>query len=222
MNAVLSKFGPEILEEADSFGWTPLHLAAYLGFVSLIQEFLETKSYLAYKKNKEGMSALHLSAMNGNVSAVKKLMEECPDVGEIVDNRNRTALHIAAETGQSFVVKAFFDMRELNNLINEKDREGNTAFHLAALNGHYGIIITMSIDNRVDKAVINNYGLTAIDTIRSSTKLSSSEKVCTKVQTFPLHNTVIKTLSVEKRNTNPWFFFFFSHCCVFNWASLIQ
>ena len=52
---------PSAIVQGEDSGWTPLHIAAFMGNVKLVKLFLENgTSSLAYVKNKEGLSAFTL------------------------------------------------------------------------------------------------------------------------------------------------------------------
>ena len=174
---VLDKSGGDILEVQDDNGWMPLHYAARIGDCEVTKLFLETNSSLAYIKDKDGMSAFHIAAGNGRNPIMNVLISECPDVCELLDNRDRTALHVAVETGYITVVNNLLHLVVFNDLLNEKDVEGNTALHLAAIHGRYKILRRLSNDRRVDKMCTNKAGMTVVDIIRSSPNLGKDKKV---------------------------------------------
>ncbi|KAL5570125.1 hypothetical protein UlMin_026700 [Ulmus minor] len=173
---VLKVCGPKILERQDDRGWTPLHYAAHIGNEEVIKLFLETNHYLAYKLTKtDAMSALHISVRNGCRNGV--LMEKCPDLCEFLDNRGRTVLHVAVEMGDKDWVAALLNEKAFGDLINDKDIEGNTALHLAAIYGRYRILTRLAKDRRIDKETTNKAGMTVMDIIKSSTHLSGAKQV---------------------------------------------
>lgn len=133
---------PSAIQEADDFGWIPLHYAAYMGSVQVVELFLENNNSTAYEKD-----------------------------------RDRTALHLAVENGRRNVVKLFLQELAFRDLINEHDNEGNTAFHLAAIKGHYALLMMLADDRRVDRMAINTVGMTTIDIVQSDKRLMSYEKV---------------------------------------------
>ena len=145
---------------------------------------------LVSKEDKEGMLALHISAKEGSVKVLKILFDHEKKKGkEIypnnlnkVDRRKRTALHLAVLSGYREAVKIFLqdEIKQDNNgnknpvdkdrnmhLINVQDKDGNTPLHLAAINGHYGILMMLACHPPIDRMAMNNKGMSAADIILS-------------------------------------------------------
>ncbi|XP_062085303.1 ankyrin repeat-containing protein At5g02620-like [Humulus lupulus] len=167
---------PSSMLEADDFGWMPLHYAAHLGNVEVVELFLEINhSSITYVKDNNGMSALHIAAKEGHVNVMRSIVTKCPDTCESLDDRDRTALHVAVETSKKNAVKFFLQTLAFQDLINEQDKEGNTPLHLAAFQGHSKILEILARDPRVDKGALNKDGMTTLDIIRSSKQLRELE-----------------------------------------------
>ncbi|XP_050204373.1 ankyrin repeat-containing protein ITN1-like isoform X2 [Mercurialis annua] len=167
---------PSAIAEADKSGWIPLHYAAFMGNVEVVELLLQCDTSLAYVKNKEGMSALHISAEAGQNDVILMLIAKFPDISELLDNRGGTAVHVAAESGKSNAIKIFLSTPVLADLINHEDDDGNTPFHSAAIKGHYEVLQLLANDCRVDKGAINKGGFTVFDIIKSSTQLKQHKK----------------------------------------------
>ena len=181
MSKVLTKCGRKILEEKDDFGCIRLHYAAYIGDSKVIERFLEKNRSLAYIKDKEGMSAIDISAKEGHIRVITTVLKICPDVSELLDNNNQTALHVSVKSRGAHIVMLFLLTMAFDDLVNEQDKKGNTALHLAA---HYGcaeILMMLAHDTRVDKGAINHFGMTAADIFESNTQLSKFNKVTSKL-----------------------------------------
>ena len=170
---------PSAVLQCEDSGWTPLHIASFMGNVKLVKLFLENgTSSLAYVKNKEGLSAFHIAAKEGNVLVMKEFITACPDIYELLDNTGRTALHVAAERGQQEAVSFFLERPDLAGLINEQDEEGNTPMHLAAIRGYYKVLLLLAHRQDVDINATNKEGLTTMDKNVSSTNIEIYLKVC--------------------------------------------
>ncbi|XP_048325903.1 uncharacterized protein LOC107412785 [Ziziphus jujuba] len=174
---VLKQIQALTLEQADDFGWTPLHYAAHIGNEKLVEGFLKKDSKsLPFSRNKEGMSALHIAAKKGHNAVMKVLMKRCPEVCELLDNNGRTALHIAVESRDEMAVKFFLERAmAFQDLINLKDKKGNTALHVAATIGDFHILKSLTNDSRIDKGATNKDKETFVDIILSNKELQDTE-----------------------------------------------
>ena len=168
---------PYTIKQEDVSGWTPLHMAAHMGNKAFVKLLLENDNSCAYLKNKAGLSALHIAAKKGNVNVMKELTTVCPDIYELLNKRDQSALHVAAESGERLAVEFFLKRPEFNGLINDQDVDGNTPMHLAAINGHYGIVSQMARCRGVNANAMNSKGSTTMDIILSG-KLHFQLKVC--------------------------------------------
>ena len=174
---MLDKF-PNILIEPDIYGWLPLHYAAYLGSKELVELILNHKPSTAYEKDKNGDSALHLAAKEGRSAVLKTFARLCPDSCELLDSKDQTVLHVAVANRQAYTVRRISGLRSFRNLVNQKDIDGNTPLHVAAIVGDYVTIMLLASHGRVDKKIMNNAGFTTNDIIRLNPKFSWYEKVC--------------------------------------------
>ncbi|KAA0063588.1 protein ACCELERATED CELL DEATH 6-like [Cucumis melo var. makuwa] len=165
-----------ILVEPDNHGWLPLHYAANLGSKELVELILNHKPSMAYTKDNNGISALHLAAKEGCISVLKTFTKLCPDSCELTDLRDRTALHFAVANHQAYAVRKMLEFGSFRNLVNQRDIDGNTPLHLAAIVGDFVIVMMLAANERVDKKIMNNAGFTTNDIIRSSLKFSWYEK----------------------------------------------
>ena len=177
MKEVIEKCPYEIMKVVDDSGWTPFHIAAHLGNEKVVDLFLKYDNSLAYMKDKDGLSALHIAAKEGCLNVISKLITTCPDIIELMDKKGRTALHFAAERGQRGAVKLFLGIPGLVGLISKQDQEGNTPMHLAAIKGHHLVLILLAAQREVDINAMNKEGLTTMDIILSSTRITTFIKV---------------------------------------------
>ncbi|KAK4854984.1 hypothetical protein QYF36_002956 [Acer negundo] len=145
--------------EQDQQGWTPLHLAAHLGYIVILKMLLIKDRSAAYKADNEGKTALHVAAGLGRVGIMRELISRCPGCCELVDKRGWNVLHFASTSKKRKAVGLILRNPMLGNLVNEKDKNGNTPFlHAASLR----FIINHS---KVDMKVFNNENQNAEDKI---------------------------------------------------------
>lgn len=96
------------------FGGTPLHVAARLGIIDVVQDILAsveaTELSLLHQlfiwlnaKTTSGSTALHLAAGNGHIQVVRQLLNANVEV-DPVDSLGKTPLYLAAESGHPQIV----------------------------------------------------------------------------------------------------------------------
>ena len=167
------------IRQYDDSGWTPLHLAAHLGNAKFVQLLLTMGNSPAYLPSRDGLSALHIAAKEeGNYDVMGTLMRACPDIYELLDNRGRNVLHTAAESRCSTAIYFFGERKEFEGLVNERDEEGNTPSHLAAINGDTYMAVGLVKGGEKVLNATNKEGFTTMDNVLLTSKLHSREVVC--------------------------------------------
>ncbi|XP_060974335.1 ankyrin repeat-containing protein At5g02620-like [Cannabis sativa] len=167
---LLEKYGNDILKGKDDHGWSPLHYAAHLNEFGLVNKFLSKPSLICCVQDNENMSPLHIAAKNGSLEALQSLKNGSGlysyKMFELLDKNKRTALHVAVESKHTFLVERMLCFEESKYIINWKDKDGNTCFHLAALTKSSKMVLSFILFQRkftlLDKAAVNNKGMTAI------------------------------------------------------------
>ncbi|XP_057990393.1 ankyrin repeat-containing protein At2g01680-like [Hevea brasiliensis] len=119
----------------------------------------------AYIGDKSGKTPLHIAIFHGksHLKVAEKIMAGCPDCCDLVDNRGRNVLHFAVQSKSSEGVKTIIEKPSLANLINQKDKKGNTPVHLLATYGFEEYCLAEH--HLVDKKAINNENLAALDVV---------------------------------------------------------
>ncbi len=186
-----------LINKADQEGSTPLHCAAYFNSSTTIRSLLTFDRNAAYMKDVKGRTALHIAAHRGHEEIMKSILLICPDCSELVDNRGWNALHFAVNSSRwpEDVVQVILNRPILNNLLNEKDANGNTPLHFHSKSSQY--LEALICHDRVDKMAFNNQNLDAYDIALTNAELSD-EKV---TQFFLFH----QKKGQKKKNGNFYF-----------------
>jgi len=156
------------LEEANTMGDTPLHIAVLSGDGRQVQLLLNTdslfkrKSSLIGLKNREGQQPLHLAASRGSDASFRILLLAGADI-KALDNLGLSPLHLAVLHGENGIIKAAV---ESTVTLDARDKTGGTALHLAAFGnpGAYrlllkgGASLTAQTDDGLTPSQVAVYG----------------------------------------------------------------
>ena len=144
--------------------FTPLHLASYLGILTLAKKLVLTKpwtnemerlDYLS-EVDSDGTTALMWAANGGHEAVVQLLLENKADI-EAKDKDGCTALIVAAKHGHRAVVQLLLEKRAN---IEARTKFNDTALLLAAERGYE--IISLLLKKGADIKAMNNIGETAL------------------------------------------------------------
>ncbi|KAL5972798.1 hypothetical protein ACLOJK_039604 [Asimina triloba] len=164
---------PELIKQADDQGKTPLHYAASLGKIRIFEGLLQSDLSTAYDIDNEGRSPIHAAASSGHVSIIQHIIGNCSDCTELLDRKGKNALHVAVEEGKTEVVEYALKASNLKELLNEPDNDGNTPLHLAAINRNRPILQILLNNTEVDRSLMNNNHMTAMDICKSDSDLET-------------------------------------------------
>ena len=153
----------ELVDQIDKHGRTPLHYAASIGYLKGVQTLLGQSNFGLYQRDDEGFLPIHVASMRGYVDVIKELLQVSFDSIELLSKHGENILHVAAKYGKDNVVNFVLRKKGLENLINEKDKGGNTPLHLATRHAHPKVVNYLTWDKRVDVNLANNEGQTAFD-----------------------------------------------------------
>ncbi|XP_058743216.1 protein ACCELERATED CELL DEATH 6-like [Vicia villosa] len=169
---IIIKNKPTWIHSMDKHDRFPLHYAASIGYLEGVDLLLELCKCCTIKRDKYGYFPVHLASYGGHVEVVKKLLQYCPDPTEMLDtSHERNILHIAAKHEKYELVCYILqsEIPELHKLINQQDKNGDTALHLAARSLHPTIVYYLVNQNnkKVDLDLVNNNKETAFDIVSS-------------------------------------------------------
>ncbi|KAK9442279.1 Ankyrin repeat-containing domain protein [Metarhizium brunneum] len=153
---ILLKKSPNGVDYMNNRKYSPLHLAAARGYVNILQQLLRVKephdipegSHVTNDENgtTEGSfvitahhnrTPLQLAAENGHLAAVQELLE--PKIDDSVRNCS-IAFFLAAANGHASILERLLKHGIRNTVV---DEEGNTPLHVAAREGHVGVILML-------------------------------------------------------------------------------
>lgn len=132
---ILSKLDPGHINDLDSFGFSPLHVAVVFENYNILDVLFKTKFIKIINlnlQNHDGNTALHLACQRGYMDIIKYLLEH--DFSSIIH-------------------------------LNVQNKDGNTPLHEAYLHGFYNVCkLLMNVKNyTVDLTIQNNNGKTIHD-----------------------------------------------------------
>ncbi|XP_074984631.1 ankyrin repeat and death domain-containing protein 1B isoform X4 [Caretta caretta] len=125
------------LNKQDEKGKRAFLLAAEKGHVEMIYSLISLKLFTS-EKDKEGNTAVHLAAKNGHCEVLEVLLNQWEEINEL-NQHNSNALHIATRHGHMSLVR--FLISKNINLVPKPEQ--NSPLHLAVLNNHLLVVISL-------------------------------------------------------------------------------
>ena len=155
-----------LLNMADHFGWTPLHLAAYTGFEDGVRLLIESRAD-AKVIDDIGQMPIDLAGMEGYGSIVNTLQTS---TFTSIEERQRALLK-SAEEGNLELVEALINS-EVD--IECSDYRGRTPLLLAVWGGHYTTSVFL-LDHGANVHVEDEYGNSPLKTVETWNSRNPSE-----------------------------------------------
>ncbi|MBA0600458.1 hypothetical protein Gorai_006645, partial [Gossypium raimondii] len=168
------EFAMEIMSLKPSFarklnhqGLSPIHLAVEKGNQEMALRLIETDNDLVRVRGKNGVTPLHyICEVGTHDGLLDTFLKTCPDSIRDVTTPNCTALHIATENNRLDALQVLTrTLRKKDycwEVVNRKDKNGNTALHIAARN-YQPEMVKVLLNCRANKHATNQHGLTALD-----------------------------------------------------------
>ncbi|KAJ3514882.1 hypothetical protein NLJ89_g2105 [Agrocybe chaxingu] len=186
----------------DDDGHTPLHWACAMGRIRIVKLLLTAGADI-FKVNKAGQTALMRSVMFANNYDVRKF----PELYELlhrstlnIDNYNRTVFHhivdVAMSKGKTHAARYYMETvltrladypKELADVINFQDEDGETALTLAA-RCRSKRLVKILIDHGANPKIMNNDGKSTEDYILEDERFRSSPMPPSRVAAMSYRN----------------------------------
>ncbi|XP_044969144.1 protein ACCELERATED CELL DEATH 6-like [Hordeum vulgare subsp. vulgare] len=167
----LAQWKNELIDKADKSGATPLHLLGSRTDKFIVELLLGLDPSAGYRADNEGSLPIHIAAANGSVAIVKLLSELRPNCCWSRNNLGQTILHIAVHKKKYNVVSylcSIVSTRKFVGIFNTRDNEGNTALHLAVVQGNHSIFCRLMARREVSLSFTNNEERTPLDLAKLS------------------------------------------------------
>jgi ankyrin len=140
--------GKEGIENVTDSRLTLLHIAAYKGYFDIVKYLVENEVEVNAKAD-ANLIPLHLAAQSGHKEIVQYLLDHEASITAKTE-KGQTPFALAVQADKKEVVDLLIGLQKENkisNVIQEKDNDGNTVLHLAA----------MANDVPILKELLSNY-----------------------------------------------------------------
>ncbi|XP_055841989.1 transient receptor potential cation channel subfamily A member 1 isoform X1 [Episyrphus balteatus] len=138
---------------------SPLHFAARYGRYNTVRQLLDSEkgSFIINESDGEGLTPLHIASQQGHTRVVQLLLNR----GALLhrDHNGRNPLQLAAMSGFTQTIELLHSVH--SHLLDQVDKDGNTALHLATMeNKPHAISVLLSMGS---KLIYNYMDMSAID-----------------------------------------------------------
>lgn len=129
---VLKLGRPNFLEEMNVDGFSPLHIASATGDPEVVKELLKKGTHLCLLKGIAKKIPLHCAVSKGKTEVMSVLLLARPDSITQVTVRGETCFHLALKNNQFEAFKVLSEYGDIEDVLNSKDQQGNSIWHLLA------------------------------------------------------------------------------------------
>lgn len=155
-------------DSQDQFGCTPLHLAAFKGYLPVVSTFLAAGANVK-ARDKSAETALHKAAAGNHKEIVSALLSAGAEV-DAKDRNGGTPLHQAAGCGSTDTIPILLDAGANKNAMFNED--SITPLHLAAVGGK-DKAVALLLAAGVNATIKSRQGKTALDLAKMKGHLST-------------------------------------------------
>ncbi|KAJ1685370.1 hypothetical protein LUZ63_016760 [Rhynchospora breviuscula] len=129
-----------------------------LDVVKVLLEYDRSLGYLISSEKDNDVPLLISAAYRGNVEAAQEILNYCPDAP--IHNRDGwTMLHEAVNSGREEFVDYILKTPHLHKLINMRDKDGDTALHIAVGNCNPKMVRALLAHKAINLTFVNSNGI---------------------------------------------------------------
>ena len=139
---------PSNINQTDSQGYSVLHYACASGSLQTVQTLVMQQATLNLKSKHDKTTPLLVAVQWGHIRIVNYLLENGANIADR-NSANQTIFLIAALYGHLNIIEQLW--KQDSNLMLAKDKEENTAFHLAAYSAHLEVIKWLTDKDETDE-----------------------------------------------------------------------
>ncbi|KAL1552319.1 ankyrin repeat-containing protein ITN1-like [Salvia divinorum] len=152
------RLSPHLAGELNSQQSSPLHVALARGDVEIARRLIDAAPDMCLSRDSQGWNPVHLAAIKGCVQLLEELVPRAPTAArQKVGGLN--ALHLCIEHGQLGALRVL--VKEVNELVNAKNDDGDTILHMAVVGRKTEIIEYLLENGNVDINAKNSNDQTA-------------------------------------------------------------
>ncbi|KAF7847543.1 hypothetical protein BT93_L2857 [Corymbia citriodora subsp. variegata] len=166
----------ELAQEQDYQGFTPLHIAAAKGYFRIVARLLEFGPEVCFVRDMYERNPLHVAAMKGQEEILEILVREKPEAAHEIFEDGQTIFHLCVKYNRLQCLKLLMNFLRDDQLINSRDKDGNTILHLAAAQKQTKIILFLS-DIGIDPNVPNYKGFSSLALLAHVESLKNDSEI---------------------------------------------
>ncbi|KAJ1685332.1 hypothetical protein LUZ63_016722 [Rhynchospora breviuscula] len=165
---------PSLVREGNQRGNTPMHQAVLWNKRDVVQALLKQNRSLGYLvSTTDDVPLLYSAALRGHVSIAEEILNYCPDAPYCTQD-GWTMLHQAVHQGHEEFVLFVLKTPQLYKLINMRNKDGETALHIAVRNCNPKIVGALLAHSVTDLTVLNNRGISTEGPLAENTERAKS------------------------------------------------
>ena len=170
----------KLLSLEDKEGNTPMLFAAYKGQINIITKMIELGVNFNIK-NRAGLNVIHMAAQNDMANIIIFFKEKFNFNLYHKDNQGNNPIHWASSNSAKYALEYLLYYLEEKNkdIINDRNKNGQTALHLAILTNGSTEIIKRLIKKGVKLNIKDKNDMTALDITKDNLKYENINRLIT-------------------------------------------